>query len=73
MDLDATRSKFAHQKIIETFEARKIDILVGTQMVTKGLDFDHVSIVGILLLTFVFFARNKRVLTVTYTYVGPPA
>ncbi len=48
MDLDTTRSRFAHQKLISAFEERKIDILVGTQMVTKGLDFDHVSLVGIL-------------------------
>jgi primosomal protein N' (replication factor Y) (superfamily II helicase) len=48
MDLDTTRSKFAHQHIIRDFEEGKIDILVGTQMVTKGLDFDNVSMVGIL-------------------------
>jgi primosomal protein N' (replication factor Y) len=48
MDLDTTRSKFAHQHIIQDFEDAKIDILVGTQMVTKGLDFDNVSMVGIL-------------------------
>jgi len=48
MDLDTTRSKFAYQKIIGDFEARKIDILVGTQMVTKGLDFNNVSLVGVL-------------------------
>ncbi len=48
MDLDTTRSRFAHQKLISAFEERKVDILVGTQMVTKGLDFDHVSLVGIL-------------------------
>ncbi|MCW3072604.1 MAG: priA [Bacteroidetes bacterium] len=48
MDLDTTRSKFAHQHIIQDFEDGKIDILVGTQMVTKGLDFDNVSMVGIL-------------------------
>jgi primosomal protein N' (replication factor Y) len=48
MDLDTTRTRYAHQKLIATFEERKIDILVGTQMVTKGLDFDHVSLVGIL-------------------------
>jgi primosomal protein N' (replication factor Y) len=48
MDLDTTRSKHGHQKIINAFEKREIDILVGTQMVTKGLDFDHVSIVGIM-------------------------
>jgi primosomal protein N' (replication factor Y) (superfamily II helicase) len=48
MDLDTTRSKFAHQHIIHDFEEGRIDILVGTQMVTKGLDFDNVSMVGIL-------------------------
>jgi len=48
MDLDTTRTKSSYQKIITDFENRKIDILVGTQMVTKGLDFDNVSIVGIL-------------------------
>jgi len=48
MDLDTTRSKNSHQKIINGFEERQIDFLVGTQMVTKGLDFDHVSTVCIL-------------------------
>jgi len=48
MDLDTTRSKYAYQNIINDFEEGRIDILVGTQMVTKGLDFDNVSIVGIL-------------------------
>ncbi len=48
MDLDTTRRKHSHQKIINAFEKREIDVLVGTQMVTKGLDFDHVSVVGIM-------------------------
>ncbi|OQA91524.1 MAG: Primosomal protein N' [Bacteroidetes bacterium ADurb.Bin234] len=48
LDYDSTRSKSAYQQIISNFENRKIDILVGTQMVTKGLDFDNVSTVGIL-------------------------
>ena len=48
MDLDTTRTKHAYQNIITEFEERRIDILVGTQMVTKGLDFDNVSVVGIL-------------------------
>ncbi len=48
MDWDTTRSKQAYHNIIESFENREIDILVGTQMVSKGLDFDHVSLVGIL-------------------------
>jgi len=48
MDLDTTRSKHAYQHIINDFENRKLNILVGTQMITKGLDFDNVSVVGIL-------------------------
>jgi primosomal protein N' (replication factor Y) (superfamily II helicase) len=48
LDLDTTRSKFAFQQILETFGAGKTDVLVGTQMVTKGLDFDKVSVVGVL-------------------------
>ncbi len=47
-DLDSTRNKNAHVDLIQRFEDRDIDILVGTQMVTKGLDFDHVSLVAIL-------------------------
>lgn len=48
MDLDTTRNKYGYQKLISKFENHEIDILVGTQMVTKGLDFDRVSVVGIL-------------------------
>lgn len=48
MDLDTTRSKTAHERIINDFERGKTDILIGTQMVSKGLDFDHVHLVGIL-------------------------
>ncbi|MBU8893233.1 MAG: primosomal protein N' [Bacteroidales bacterium] len=48
MDLDSTRSKNAYTNIISNFEEGKIDILIGTQMVSKGLDFDNVSLVGIL-------------------------
>jgi primosomal protein N' (replication factor Y) (superfamily II helicase) len=47
MDLDTTRSKNAYQQIIGEFEQGNVDILVGTQMVSKGLDFDKVSLVGI--------------------------
>lgn len=48
MDLDTTRSRNAYEQIIDEFAQRKSRILIGTQMVTKGLDFDHVSVVGIL-------------------------
>jgi primosomal protein N' (replication factor Y) (superfamily II helicase) len=48
MDLDTTHTKNAYHKIMLEFETRKTDVLVGTQMVTKGLDFDNVSLVGVL-------------------------
>lgn len=48
MDLDSTRSKYAYKQLIDDFEGGAIDILIGTQMVTKGLDFGNVSVVGIL-------------------------
>ena len=48
MDLDTTRTRASYEKIIGNFEEGKTDILIGTQMVSKGLDFDRVSVVGIL-------------------------
>jgi primosomal protein N' (replication factor Y) (superfamily II helicase) len=64
MDLDTTRSKNAFGKIIHNLESRKTDILIGTQMVTKGLDFEHVSVVGILnadnLINFPDFRAHER-------------
>ncbi len=47
MDLDSTLQKNQYLELLSDFEQRRIDILVGTQMVTKGLDFEHVSVVGI--------------------------
>jgi primosomal protein N' (replication factor Y) (superfamily II helicase) len=64
MDLDSTRSKHAYKQLIDDFESRNIDILIGTQMVTKGLDFDNVTVVGILnadsLLHFPDFRSYER-------------
>jgi primosomal protein N' (replication factor Y) len=64
LDLDSTRSKTAYQQIISGFENRDIDILIGTQMITKGLDFDHVSLVGIInadsLMNFPHFRAHER-------------
>lgn len=48
MDQDTTRGKFGYEKIIDSFKEQEIDILVGTQMLAKGLDFDNVGLVGIL-------------------------
>ena len=64
MDLDTTRNKNSYERIIDDFSSRKADILVGTQMVTKGLDFDGVSIVGILnadtMINFPDFRSHER-------------
>lgn len=64
MDLDTARGKQAHERIVHGFEQRDIDILVGTQMVTKGLDFEGVKLVGILsadaLLWFPDFRSQER-------------
>ncbi|MBI5914590.1 MAG: primosomal protein N' [Bacteroidetes bacterium] len=64
MDYDAVRTKDAHVRIINDFEERRLDILVGTQMVTKGLDFENVGIVGVIsadqLLQFPDFRSGER-------------
>jgi primosomal protein N' (replication factor Y) len=64
MDIDSVKGKHAHDNLIKTFEQGKIDILVGTQMVVKGLDFDNVQLVGVLdadsLLNFADFRVNER-------------
>ena len=64
MDVDSVRGKNAHDSLIQLFEQHRLDILVGTQMVVKGLDFDNVSLVGILdadgLLSFADFRVNER-------------
>ena len=64
MDVDSMRKKFAFEKLIKAFENREVDMLVGTQMVTKGLDFEHVNLVGIIradsLLNFPDFRAHER-------------
>jgi primosomal protein N' (replication factor Y) len=64
MDLDTTRAKNAYTNIIQDFEDMRIDILVGTQMVSKGLDFENVAVVGILsadnMLSFPDFRAHER-------------
>ena len=64
MDQDTTRGKFGHEKIITAFEQEEIDILVGTQMVTKGLDFKKVRLVGVMnadnLINFPDFRAHER-------------
>jgi primosomal protein N' (replication factor Y) (superfamily II helicase) len=64
MDVDSVRGKKAHDNLIQLFEQHRLDILVGTQMVVKGLDFEKVNLVGILdadgLLSFADFRVNER-------------
>lgn len=64
LDMDSVKTKTGHERIIQDFEEGLVDVLVGTQMVTKGLDFDNVSLVGILsadqLLNFPDFRASER-------------
>ena len=64
MDVDAMRGKFAYEKLIEDFENKEVDILVGTQMITKGFDFGNVSLVGVIradsLLNFPDFRAHEK-------------
>lgn len=64
MDQDTTRGKFAFEKLFDSFKNGEIDIMVGTQMLAKGLDFDNVSLVGIMnadsMLSFPDFRAHER-------------
>lgn len=64
MDVDSVRGKTAHDSLIQQFEQQRIQVLVGTQMVVKGLDFENVNLVGVLdadsLLSFADFRVNER-------------
>ncbi|QTV05816.1 replication restart helicase PriA [Faecalibacter bovis] len=64
MDVDAMRGKFAYEKLIEDFENKEVDILIGTQMITKGFDFGNVNFVGVIradsLLNFPDFRAHEK-------------
>lgn len=64
MDLDTTRGKYGYEKIITSFEQQEVDILVGTQMLTKGLDFRNVKLVAVMnadnMLNFPDFRAHER-------------
>jgi primosomal protein N' (replication factor Y) len=64
MDLDTTRSKFAYHRIIDDFEQQRIQVLIGTQMVSKGLDFSNVRLVGVMnadtMLNYPDFRAHER-------------
>ena len=60
MDNDSTREKFSHHKILSKFKNEKIDIMVGTQMITKGLDFHNVTLVGVLAADQMLYVDDYR-------------
>ncbi|RLZ06587.1 replication restart helicase PriA [Faecalibacter macacae] len=64
MDVDAMRGKFAYEKLIEDFENKEVDILIGTQIITKGFDFGNVNFVGVIradsLLNFPDFRAHEK-------------
>lgn len=74
LDIDTTKSKNAYKNILEDFSNRKIDILVGTQMLSKGLDFDNVSIVGIMnadnIMNFPDFRAHERAFQIMSQVAG---
>ena len=69
MDNDTTRQKFSHQKILDKFKEEKIDILVGTQMITKGLDFPNVSLVGVLAADMMLYHDDFRATEKTFQLI----
>lgn len=60
LDFDTARTKSSYQELLDLFDQREIDILVGTQMLSKGLDFDHVGLVGILQADSMFYYPDYR-------------
>ena len=60
MDMDTTRNKDGHEKILETFENGGADILIGTQMIVKGHDFPNVTLVGILAADLSLYSDDYR-------------
>ena len=60
MDMDTTKNKDGHEKILETFENGGADILIGTQMIVKGHDFPNVTLVGILAADLSLYSDDYR-------------
>ncbi len=60
MDMDTTMSRFSHEKYFADFSAGKYDMIIGTQMVAKGLDFPNVTLVGVLSADASLFAQDYR-------------
>ena len=60
MDMDTTRTKDGHEKILEAFASEEADILIGTQMIVKGHDFPNVTLVGILAADMSLYSNDYR-------------
>ena len=75
-DFDTTRTKSSQEKLLSSFETGELQVLVGTQMVTKGFDFDHVQLVGIInadaLMNQPDFRANERAFKICVHYYGLP-
>ena len=69
MDFDTTKTKDAHEKILTKFREDKIDILVGTQMITKGLDFPNVSLVGVLAADMMLYVDDYKATEKTFQLI----
>lgn len=73
MDQDTTRGKYGHQKIINQFQEKEIDILVGTQMLAKGFDFKNVTLVGVMNADSQLFFPDYRAQERTYQLLSQVA
>ncbi len=69
MDNDSTREKFSHHKILDKFKNDNIDIMVGTQMITKGLDFPNVTLVGVLAADQMLYVDDYRASEKTFQLI----
>ncbi len=69
MDADTTRAKFSHEKILEKFEKENINILLGTQMITKGLDFKNVTLSCVLAADGGLFMEDYRATERTFSQI----
>ena len=69
MDADTTKNKFAHEKLLKQFKEEKTDVLVGTQMITKGLDFPDVSLVGVLAADMMLYVDDYKATEKTFQLI----
>ncbi len=69
MDADTTKNKFSHEKLLKQFKEEKTDVLVGTQMITKGLDFPSVSLVGVLAADMMLYVDDYKATEKTFQLI----